>query len=94
MLENPSIRTQVRKDALMQGTAVSSWSRSSTLNGVLHQFARVPKPELLFQVSLVGLDGLHAEMQLFGDLPGPVPFANQPKHFELAVGQIVHGERC
>ena len=38
-------------------------------------------------MGLVGFHGLHAEVQLLGDLPRAVAFADQAEDFQFAVGQ-------
>ena len=59
----------------------------------LHSIARCTRSrelcsaELLLDMRLVGLDGLHAQVQLVGDLPGPVPLADEPEDLQLPVAQ-------
>src|ERR1700758_4479527 len=54
---------------------------------MLHQFAGVAQRELFLNMSLIGLDGLDAEMQFVGNLPGSMSFANQPKDFQFAISK-------
>ena len=58
------------------------------LDRVLHQFARILQRQLVLDVGLVGLHGLDAEVQFFGDLPRAVAFADQAEDFQFAVGKI------
>jgi hypothetical protein len=43
---------------------------------VLHQFAGIAQRELFLDMSLIGLDGLNAQMQFVCNLPGPMSFTN------------------
>jgi hypothetical protein len=52
---------------------------------VLHQFARISKRQFLLNVCLVRLHRFRADVQFVGDLPRPVPGADQPENFELAI---------
>jgi hypothetical protein len=56
------------------------------LNRVLDQFAPAPQRELLFQMGLVGLHCLHAEVQLVSDLAGTPALADGAEDLELAIG--------
>ena len=58
------------------------------LNRALHQFARILQGQLVFNVGLIRLHRLHAEVQFLGDLPGSVALADQPENLELPIRQV------
>ena len=60
------------------------------LEGVLDQFAGVLEGQLLFDVSLVGLDSLDADMQIVSDLASAAALANEPEYGEFTVCQRLH----
>jgi hypothetical protein len=55
------------------------------LDRVVLELAGVAELELLFDVSLIRLDGLHAYVQDFGNLTRTPSRANQPEDLELAI---------
>ena len=63
----------------------SDFSHMRGLDGVLHQLAGILQRKFFLQMTLVGFDGLDAEMKFFGDLARTVAFADQVKHFQLPI---------
>src|ERR1041384_6395478 len=61
------------------------------LNGVLNQLAGVSQRKLVFNMSLVRLDCLHAEMELFGNLASSVSLSDQAKNLEFTICKLSHG---
>src|SRR6476620_5962974 len=55
------------------------------LNCVLDQLPSAAECKLLLEVGLVGLDGLHAQVQLVRNLACASAFADGTKDFELAI---------
>ena len=62
--------------------------------GVADQVGAIAGMELAHDVSLVGLDGLHADEELLADALVRVTFGDELEHFALAAGeQVVAGLR-
>ena len=59
------------------------------LHGVAGEFGGVGEVELGFDVLAVGFHGFAAEFQAGRDFAGGQRFADQPEHFQFAVGQAV-----
>ena len=84
----------------MPGVAASGCQRNGVLccffvhvplNRALHKFARAAQRQFFFDVRLIRFDGFDTDMQFFGNLPGPVTFADQTKDFQFTVAQIGDG---
>ena len=59
-------------------------------DGFAQQLGGVGQLELFLDVGAVGLDGLHAHRHHLGDLARFAALAQKLKHFQLAVGELVH----
>ena len=54
---------------------------------MLHQLASAPQRQLFFDMSLVGFDGLDAEVQFLGNLARAAAFTDQAEYLELTIGK-------
>src|SRR5438552_9462352 len=72
-----------------------SWlgSEDSGLDGKPIQLRTALQAELLAQPSPVRLDGLHAHLDLRGDLLVGVPLCQEPEHLALARAQVLRALR-
>jgi len=75
----------------MQSIVGNRFFADAPFNRVLHEFARTSEGELFLYMSLIGFDGLYAEVQSLGNLTGSVAFANQTKDLEFTVRQFRYG---
>lgn len=55
---------------------LAGFSGDGPLDCGLNELARVLERQLLFDVGLIGFNGLYADMKFFGDLAGSMTFSN------------------
>src|SRR5471030_770951 len=63
-------------------------------DGFVEKLGDVVELELFLEACGISLDGLEADVQVVGDLPGAKATAKQLKHFQFAVAQLFDGGSC
>src|ERR1700680_1762075 len=80
-------RACLDRTAAPSGTLLADRPRKRVLN----ELAGVSERELLFDVSLIRLNGFHTDVQLISDLPRPVTRADEPKPCKHEIAQFRRG---
>src|SRR5581483_8142998 len=68
----------------------ATWHVFAHLDRAMHQFGGVFEVEFFLDVGPVGLNGLDAEVKLFGDLAGAAALADEAENFEFTVAKALH----